>query len=60
MPTHQEVQDHLDYVIDTASGSNKMASMHSHASYELYYLEMGNREYSVEDKLFPCLREISF
>lgn len=52
MPLHQEVQDHLDYVISTASGNNKMASMHSHASYELYYLEMGNREYFVEDKLF--------
>ena len=41
-----------DHIIETTSGNHKMPSMHYHASYELYYLEMGSREYFVEDKLF--------
>lgn len=41
-----------DFLIKTNSGDFKMPSMHYHASYELYYLEAGNREYFVEDKLF--------
>lgn len=41
-----------EYMIDIASGNTKMPSMHYHASYELYYLEAGSREYFVDDKLF--------
>ncbi len=40
------------YYINVASRSFKMPSMHYHASYELYYLAAGSREYFVEDKLF--------
>lgn len=42
-----------DYMINCDSGSIKMPSMHYHASYELYYLRTGNRDYFIEDKLFP-------
>lgn len=42
-----------DYMINCDSGSIKMPSMHYHASYELYYLQTGNRDYFIEDKLFP-------
>lgn len=52
MPSNQREQDHFDFIIDTASGNTRMPSMHFHASYELYYLEMGSREYFVEDKMF--------
>lgn len=52
MPNHPREQDHFDFIIDTASGNTKMPSMHFHASYELYYLEMGSREYFIEDKMF--------
>lgn len=41
-----------NYYINIASRSFKMPSMHYHASYELYYLASGSREYFVEDKLF--------
>ncbi len=41
-----------DFLIKTNSGDFKMPSMHYHASYELYYLEAGSREYFVEDKVF--------
>lgn len=41
-----------DYMVSTATSSSKMTSMHYHASYELYYLAVGNREYFVDDKLF--------
>lgn len=41
-----------DYMVDVDSGCLHMPSMHYHASYELYYLEVGNRDYFVEDKLF--------
>ena len=42
-----------DYMINIDSGNQKMPSMHYHASYELYYLRAGNRDYFIEDKLFP-------
>ena len=42
-----------DYMLNCDSGSIKMPSMHYHASYELYYLQTGNRDYFIEDKLFP-------
>ena len=41
-----------DHIIETTAITKKMPSMHYHSSYELYYLEMGSREYFVEDKLF--------
>ena len=41
-----------DHIIETTTITKKMPSMHYHTSYELYYLEMGSREYFVEDKLF--------
>ena len=41
-----------EYRIDTRWGDQKMPSMHYHASYELYYLEAGSREYFVEDRVF--------
>ena len=41
-----------EFFIKTNSGDFKMPSMHYHASYELYYLEAGSREYFVEDKFF--------
>lgn len=41
-----------EYRIGTTWGDLKMPSMHYHASYELYYLEAGNREYFVEDRVF--------
>ena len=46
--------EHRDqgYLISVKSGGKQMPSMHSHDSYELYYLEAGRREYFVEDKLF--------
>ncbi len=41
-----------EYFISTSSSSAVMPSMHYHDSYEIYYLEAGNREYFVEDKYF--------
>lgn len=41
-----------EYVVSTNSSSGKMAAMHYHDSYELYYLSQGSREYFIEDKLF--------
>jgi len=41
-----------EYFIKTSASKSKMPSMHYHASYELYYLEAGSREYFVEDKFF--------
>lgn len=41
-----------DYGIETVSRNFKMPSMHYHDSYELYFLEVGTREYFVEDKFF--------
>lgn len=41
-----------EYFISTSSSSATMRSMHYHDSYEIYYLEAGNREYFVEDKFF--------
>ena len=41
-----------EYRIGTTWGDLKMPSMHYHASYELYYLEAGSREYFVEDRVF--------
>lgn len=45
-------QDQASHFIETASGNMIMPSMHYHEAYELYYLEMGSREYFLEDKLF--------
>ena len=41
-----------EYFIRTDASSATMTSMHYHASYEIYFLEAGNREYFVEDKYF--------
>lgn len=41
-----------EYGIETVSRNFKMPSMHYHNSYELYFLEVGTREYFVEDKFF--------
>jgi len=41
-----------EYFISTSSCSVAMPSMHYHDSYEIYYLEAGNREYFIEDKYF--------
>ena len=38
--------------IRTAAGMPVMPTMHYHNSYELYYLEAGNREYFVDDQFF--------
>lgn len=40
------------YGIETVSRNFKMPSMHYHDSYELYFLEIGTREYFVDDKFF--------
>ena len=49
MPEYSET---LDYFIETVKENKKMPSMHYHSSYELYYLEAGNRDYFVGDKFF--------
>ncbi len=41
-----------DYFISTHSSSRQMISMHYHQSFELYYLDEGNRDYFVDDKFF--------
>jgi len=41
-----------DFFVSASSGSLYMPSMHYHASYELYYLRVGKRDYFIEDKLF--------
>jgi len=41
-----------EYMIETKASNVAMPSMHVHSSYELYYLEVGSRDYFVEDKLF--------
>lgn len=41
-----------DYFIGIKAWRQQMPSMHYHASYELYYLDSGTREYFVEDKFF--------
>lgn len=41
-----------DYMVEISSGHSAMPSMHYHNSYELYYLQVGNRDYFIEDKLF--------
>jgi YesN/AraC family two-component response regulator len=38
--------------VHSVSGNPSMKNMHYHNSYELYYLEAGNREYFVEDQFF--------
>ena len=40
------------YEISRSESSGEMPSMHYHDSYELYFLEVGSREYFVEDALF--------
>lgn len=47
-----DIRQEEGYWISVKSGGNQMPSMHSHDSYELYYLEAGRREYFVEEKLF--------
>lgn len=41
-----------EFMVNISSGNSAMPSMHYHNSYELYYLQVGNREYFIEDKLF--------
>lgn len=45
-------EDTQDYFIGIKAWRQQMPSMHYHASYELYYLDSGTREYFVEDKFF--------
>lgn len=40
------------FIIKTDSCDCTMPSMHYHDMYELYYLDAGNREYFIENKLF--------
>ena len=47
-----EINREMGYLVSVKSRGNQMPSMHSHDSYELYYLEAGRREYVVEEKLF--------
>jgi len=42
-----------DHFASVRSGGIQMTAMHYHDSYELYYLEVGSRDYFVENKLFP-------
>ncbi len=44
-----------EYGIETVSRNFKMPSMHYHDTYELYFLEVGTREYFVEDKFFSVV-----
>ena len=41
-----------DFFIEHSYSNLKMPSMHYHSTFELYYLESGEREYFVEDKFF--------
>ena len=41
-----------NFFIGVSAGSTNTPSMHYHASYELYYLQVGHRDYFIEDKLF--------
>lgn len=41
-----------DFLIERSACSCTMPSMHYHYSYELYYLEQGQRDYFIEDKFF--------
>jgi AraC-like DNA-binding protein len=41
-----------DYFISIKEWAHQMPSMHYHNSYELYYLDSGEREYFVEDDFF--------
>ena len=41
-----------NYFINAKAWRPHMPSMHYHASYEMYYLDSGTREYFVEDKFF--------
>lgn len=41
-----------DFFVEHSYSNLKMPSMHYHSTYELYYLESGEREYFVEDKFF--------
>lgn len=41
-----------EFFVEVASGNTTMPAMHYHKAYELYYLEVGSREYFIEDKLF--------
>lgn len=41
-----------EYKISRKASSEEMPSMHYHDSYELYFLEVGSREYFVDDVLF--------
>lgn len=49
MITYEETDS---YFVHTAEGMPTMGFMHYHQSYELYYLEAGNREYFVEDRFY--------
>lgn len=41
-----------EFFVGVSSGNTAMPAMHYHNAYELYYLEVGSREYFIEDKLF--------
>ena len=41
-----------DFFTSVVSGNINIPSMHYHSSYELYYLQVGRRDYFIEDKLF--------
>ena len=52
MLTISEYTHTRDHFIEKKVSDYQLASMHYHASYELYYLDAGNRDYFVEDKFF--------
>lgn len=52
MLTISEYTHTRDYFIEKKVSDYQLASMHYHSSYELYYLDAGNRDYFVEDKFF--------
>ena len=41
-----------EYFIETRESSGAMSYMHYHNTYELYYLDVGTRNYFIEDKFF--------
>lgn len=49
MPTFAKTGE---YFIETRESGGAMSYMHYHDTYELYYLDIGTRNYFIEDKIF--------
>ena len=47
-----EYVDTADFYSERAVSTAPLPSMHSHGSYEIYYLAKGEREYFIEDRFF--------